>query len=82
MTTTPTFGVNRNGDGEIVGLWFTPDRVHHDGMDYLFLDRDEVFAVITELSEEIVSLVIELADDKELTSTEIIRGVTQLIAKG
>jgi hypothetical protein len=41
-TTYAKCGVNINGDGEVVGLWFDPNIVIVDGHAYISLSPDEM----------------------------------------
>ncbi len=42
MTTTNDSGVNIDGDGNVVGLWFKPEDVEIDENAYIWLPADEL----------------------------------------
>lgn len=55
------FGLNENGDGEPVGLWFEPERVRHDEHVYVDLTPDELDTLQQQLGGLPLSLGMRLA---------------------
>jgi hypothetical protein len=46
-----TFGINQDGDGNVVGLWFDPERAVHDEHIYVTLTPGELMSLVFDNDE-------------------------------